>query len=325
MKKIKKYITLSIMMVFLALMANVTFSQNLVINPSFEIYTSCPTNINSGTPDQVIKATGWYTALGTPDYFNVCAPLASQVGVPNNELGYQYPATGDAYCGFVTWGGGNNYREIINSQLLLPLSIGQKYFISFKVSFGGAPIVYGVASDKMGVKFSTVQYTTSSPPPINNFAHVYSSSIITDTLHWVKVKGSFISDSSYQFINIGNFFDDAHTDTLQLSNNGNNYYYVEDICVNTDSNSCYSSESIQEISFQELLVYPNPADEKIVIEHIEQTLDEGKIYDVMWQTIAQFPINRSDKIIIDCSKWNDGFYFIKTKKQFQKIIINHKH
>ncbi len=306
-------------MAFLALIANVTFSQNLVINPSFEIFSTCPTSINSGTPDQVAKAIGWYSSFGTPDYYNSCATLTSQVNVPNNYFGYQHAATGNAYCGFHCYGG--NGREIISSQLSSQLTIGQKYFVSFKV----VDIYYGIVTDKMGVKFSTIHYTTTSPPPINNTSQVYSSVVITDTLNWVKVKGSFIADSSYEYINIGNFFDDTHTDTLHLSNNGNNYCYVDDICVSIDSNSCYSSESIQVLSFSELNIYPNPANDLIVIEHDNEPSDEGKVYNVMWQRVAEFKMNGSDKIIIDCSQWSDGIYFIQTKKQFQKIIIQHNH
>ena len=201
----------------------------------------------------------------------------------------------------------------------------QQYFVSFKIVFVNNPTYYGVASNILGVKFSTIQYTTSSPPAINNFAHVYSTSIIIDTLNWTRIRGSFISDSTYQYINIGNFFDDAHTDSMHVTDSGNEYYYIDDICVSTDSNTCYSSsiEGIPEISLQELIAYPNPVDESIVLEQNNNETDEGKIYNVMWQRVAEFKINRNDKIIIDCSQWSDGIYIIKTKKQFKKIIIRH--
>ena len=202
---------------------------NLVFNPSFEIYDTCPTAYA-----QIYRLNGWEASLNTPDYFNVCASAASTVGVPNVYHGYQLPATGNAYCGFVYYNMGGNYREVISSQLTTSLTIGQKYFISFKSSYAAGPSLYGVANNKMGVKFSTVLYNSSSPPPINNFAHVYSSVIITDTTNWIKTIGSFIADSSYQYINIGNFFDDAHTDTIRLTGSGNNYYYLDDITVSTE-------------------------------------------------------------------------------------------
>lgn len=51
------------------LIANFSFAQvNLVPNPSFESYSTCPDGSS-----QLYKATPWFNpALGSPDYFNVC-------------------------------------------------------------------------------------------------------------------------------------------------------------------------------------------------------------------------------------------------------------
>jgi OOP family OmpA-OmpF porin len=67
---------------------------NLVPNPSFEIYNTCP---NSG--GQITYATGWFTAtLGSPDYFNSCS---AGYGVPSNGFGYSNAQDGNAYAGEV--------------------------------------------------------------------------------------------------------------------------------------------------------------------------------------------------------------------------------
>ncbi|HZV44348.1 MAG TPA: hypothetical protein VFF90_07710, partial [Saprospiraceae bacterium] len=64
------------------------WSQNLLPNPSFEVYTTCPTNYNTGEPLQCIP---WTKATqGTADYFNVCA-FGNNVGVPANYFGSQSP------------------------------------------------------------------------------------------------------------------------------------------------------------------------------------------------------------------------------------------
>ena len=59
------------------------FAQNLVPNPSFEDYCSCPDN--SG---QVYRAIGWTSFGNSSDYFNCCAPPGAQ-SVPLNPSGYQ--------------------------------------------------------------------------------------------------------------------------------------------------------------------------------------------------------------------------------------------
>ena len=73
-----------------------------------------------------------------------------------------------------------------------------------------------MASNKLGAKFSTVSYSYSNPIQINNFAHVYSDSVIKDTTSWTLIKGEFTADSAYQYISIGNFFDDINTDTITI-------------------------------------------------------------------------------------------------------------
>jgi len=109
---------------------------------------------------------------------------------------------------------------------------------SLKVSLAGFPC----AINKIGVLFTNVFYgdTTVIPAPVmNNFAHVYTSVIITNTTSWTAISGSFVSNSAYQYILVGNFFDDANTDTTILSGSVcASYYFIDDICVSTDSFTC---------------------------------------------------------------------------------------
>ncbi len=63
-------------------------AQNLVPNPSFEVFTSCP--YQAGDID---KANGWTSLCGSPDYFNTCNQY--DWAVPNNIFGYQLPASGN--------------------------------------------------------------------------------------------------------------------------------------------------------------------------------------------------------------------------------------
>src|SRR5689334_10862519 len=90
-------------------------AQNLVPNPSFEIFDTCPDNV-----DQVNRAQGWSSFGNTPDYFNTCDSTGNMaVSIPHNALGYQLAADGSAYCGLF-----NHevfeYREYIGSQLINP-------------------------------------------------------------------------------------------------------------------------------------------------------------------------------------------------------------
>ena len=67
------------------------------------------------------------------------------------------------------------------------------------------------ATNKFGILFSTVPYSKNNTPAINITPQVISSQIITDTIDWINISGSFIADSTYNYIILGNFNDDITT------------------------------------------------------------------------------------------------------------------
>jgi hypothetical protein len=286
---------------------------NLVMNPSFETQTLCPSN----TGGDVDKAIGWDTCRGTADYFHSCGTnVFSQV--PKYEFGYQVPFNGIAYTGLLTFNQSfNSEREIIIGQLVSPMTVGQKYYITFKVSRADH-INMGYSTNKIGVKFTKVK---QSYVQINNVAHYYSNNVITDTLNWTKISGNFISDSIYQYIMLGNFFDDINTTKINDGIGSYAYYYIDDVCLSTDSIFCASLNEvgIQEIknSVENLIFYPNPANEKITV----RTSGEFRIYSPMGYSILLESAESKNEI--DTSKLPSGLYFIKYKNKTHKFIINH--
>lgn len=263
-------------------------------NPSFEDTLFCPTDV-VGFQQDTVGAVGWYSFRNSPDYYNSCHDTSiSHVSVPINIFGYQSASTGNAYigmqCFFTT-----NFREFLGSELNSQLIIGQKYYVSLKVNcaVGGR---WGIspsngAVNKLGVLFSTVPYNSINGAPLNNFAHVYTDSIITDTLNWFKINGTFVADSAYNYIIIGNFFDDAHTDTLsifQIPNYFRAYYYIDDVCVSTDSNYCAAWTGIKEIpKAKTLTLSPNPNNGNFTVNYTLPQNKEGtlQILDVMGKQV----------------------------------------
>jgi hypothetical protein len=229
---------------------------NLVNNPSFETYDTCPDNLN-----QVNRAIGWNSVRPSPDYYNSCSNSSSDVSIPDNFVGFQYPASGNAYSGFEAKNGFLGAREYLGSQLISPLQIGTKYFISFKVNLSDFNYYCGI--NKLGILFSTNQYSNNNIAPICNCAQVYTNSIIVDSANWTMIKGSFVADSNYSFINIGNFFSDSLTDSIQLIGTlCFAYYYLDDVCVSTDSVYSYNyswTEIKENTNLPTFSVFPNPA------------------------------------------------------------------
>lgn len=302
-----------ILSTFLLSFTTFFYSQtNLVPNPSFEIYSSCPSNVG-----EVFKATGWDSYRNTPDYFHTCATI-SQMQVPKSYLGYQQPSTGNAYCGFIAYYGSGFDREIIGVPLTTSLTISQKYYISFLVSRCDSNYVAGYSINKIGAKFCTVKPTNVV---INNSAHFYTSTVITDTINWTRVFGSFTADSSYKHLMIGNFFDDANTTAINDGNGNYGYYFVDDVCLSTDSayTKNYFTGLEENTHKKEFSVFPNPANKEIFI-NINTSI---KIFNMVGSEIDFLSETKDNTTYIDCSKWESGLYYVKGKSINQKILINH--
>ncbi len=302
---------------FFFLFAKFSFAQvNLVVNPSFENYTACPDN----TGGDVYKATGWDTCHQSADYFNICATF-NYFEIPRNTLGFQNAAYGNAYCGFITYDASTFYRECIIGSLSAPLLVSQKYFVSFKVSCADSIFICGYSTNKLGVRMSTVP---QSNVPINNFAHFYSNIVVTDTSGWTRISGSFLADSAYQYIILGNFFDDSNTTTTNFQSGNIGYYYIDEVCLSTDSvfTNGYVT-GLGESSFpNRSSIYPNPARNIINFSGLEQNGDFISVFDSFGKLISSRD-TRNDNTQLDCSSWPEGIYFVQTKKMHQKIIIHH--
>lgn len=311
---------------FYILNSEFTSAQNLVPNPSFEEFTSCPYD-----QCQIYMATGWLPMGYTPDYFNECN--GNDFGVPHNVAGYQSAATGNAYAGGVGCDIGifQSYREYTGIQLLTPLTIGTKYYVSFKVSLADGS---NYAINKMGMLFSTVTYevipyvcdfdnnTTLFP---NNNPQIFTNTIITDTSIWTNISGSFIADSNYKYAIIGNFFDDSNTDYLIVNPDGNiegSYYFIDDVCVGTDSINALIENNYQKDFVK---IYPNPASSKITLQFNEPFKEcNVRIYNLFGKSITEHSLLPSENEII-LGDIEQGLYYVHltfdNKSIIQKIII----
>ncbi len=297
--------------------------QNLVPNFSFEQLDTCPY-----LEDQIQFATGWskYSANNTtPDYFNSCA--SSFFNVPNCGGGYQSAHRNcDGFAGLVTFYFTSNYREYIGIQLTQPLTVGQKYFLSFYTVLSEqhyGSVYQGMPSNNIGMRLSTVAYNGNSPTPIDNFAHLFSASVINDSINWQRISGSIIADSAYNFVIIGNFFTDLNTDTLQYNctscQNVDSYYYVDDICVSSDSLlcnggidllPCITSVSEQNLS-DKINIFPNPSNGLFNIE-CKQIIMYYEIQNCLGKVILASDSDLN-KETIDLSHAGPGIYFLKVR------------
>lgn len=296
---------------------------NLVPNPSFEdTLGSYPNNAS-----QIRKAKHWQRAgYGTPDYFHTSA-TNSAVKVPSNLLGFQNPVDTNcqAYIGLQPYFRiAGPVKEYTSVKLINPLIQGEKYYVSFRTSLAESVTL---ASNKLGALFTTFDFNdTTIVYPINDFSHIYSNDIIIDKNSWTQISGSFIADSSYQYLTLGNFYSLSNTDTVHLISGivtVSSYYYIDDVCVSVDSAFCinytYSCAltSLEKIETIKPTIYPNPTNDIIYCKGIT---NGSKIF--IYNNTGQLQKigNFIDNSGIDISNFAKGFYLYSiTDKQNETI------
>ena len=298
--------------VLLIIMSHKSFAQNLVPNPSFEEYTACPAFYGD-----IEKATNWFSFRESPDYFNSCANAG--VSVPVNSFGHQSPIEGQAYAGLVTYSTGNPQgREYLGTQLTQPLVIGVKYYFSIFVSRADTPTLNG-ASNNFGFKFSTVPYTQSNPSPIDNSSHYHSTLIITDQDNWVKISGSFTADSTYTYLMIGNFYNDAQTDIVDCVELA--YYFVDGICTTQDSLYNEHWTSFNLLEKDNIFTFPNPATDNLLIQ-AQEPPQYIEINDAIGRRIY-YNNDRHLKTVVNVTDFSPGIYYVivtSLQKRITKAI-----
>jgi hypothetical protein len=294
-------------------------AQNLVPNPGFESYDTCPSQMG-----KIQYALNWMSFTKSPDYFNDCS---NNLGTHNPE-GFQPAFEGQAYAGELMCGplSALNAREYFASKLDTRLVIGQKYYVSFRIALSDEVGGHNCACNGMGVRFTTfsINDPEGSTALINNSPQVYSSSIIDDSINWTLIKGSFVADSAYEYVCLGNFFDDSHTDTLHCVPGGA-YYYFDLICVSSDSLSC-GLDRVNNLEDNHLIIFPNPANTFLTIAGLLKTPSDIQIIDILGR-ISNVKIISSNNILINIIDFSDGFYFLKINFEnnnlTKKIIIKH--
>lgn len=303
------------------------FSQNLVPNPSFEDTTNCSID------NQIFRTPPWQEpTAGTSDWLNPCTSSPSGSTVPNNDFGVQNAQNGFSYAGFIVFVNGLYYREYIQTQLLDSLIAGAKYWVSFHISLADSS---SYSIKEIGAYFSDTSVYSSDIIPLSFSPQIKSSnSFLSDKTNWALISGTFIANGGEKFITLGNFQDSISIDTLNVGGNGNglgvSYYYIDNICISSDSTTCDIPTNIiinnldDNISF-----YPNPfsANATLIVNNniINSNNDVYySIYDIMGNLVKKELIT-DIKTHINRDFLSTGIYFLRiaisTKQQYIKKII----
>jgi OOP family OmpA-OmpF porin len=279
---------------------------NLVLNPSFELFTLCPNNsgiINNGKLTHCSNPN-----ILSPDYYNICdsVSFSNANHVPDNICGYQTPKEGNAYVGLATWTLSYNGGEYIQMKLANLLSNSHHY--AFKCYLSNAECGNYGASD-IGVYFSNDSvYNPSMLLPYSPQIQNQSGNFFADTNNWVPFSGIYTANGGERFLIIGNFNDGINNpDTIRISHHVGGasregvYFYVDDVSLTEVT----GIEEQEELNFE---LFPNPANQNLQVNS-SKPISRIVIYNLAGESVLDFnQLTSLNKYILDVSKLAAGLY-----------------
>ncbi len=321
---IRKYLLLLISLVLFSVI-EINAQVNLVPNPSFEVYDTCPGYVTQ-TPNSynvIYWSPPWfqpYLPLNSTDYFNICDTNLNLLGVPSNAAGFALPVNGSAYAGISTgYFQGNNYREYLEVELIDSLTEGFRYCVSFYVSCGDFS---KRAGDGIGACLSKNIIQYNSPPlyVLNQYNPQVSNpsgNILDDTSNWVIISDTITAHGGEKFITIGNFKTDSATNWITINPSAPHlasYYYIDDVSVIL----CDSTTGIDVLTDNDVTISPNPASDKIKIT-LAYSFQKGARLKLV-TSVGTVIIESDFKEEIDVSTLPNGIYFLSIETNRGKVI-----
>lgn len=219
---------------FVLLITSICFSQNLVLNGSFEDTEKCVAYI--GRFDKVLN---WSKPnRGTTDLFNDC--IKSEAGIPKNYNGNQRALDGHNYAGIYTFSN-HDYREYIQGRTTKRLEKGKKYKLTFHISLAEksdfAIKNFAVLLSKNQLNFYNSDKISSRllKKDKSNKYKLYpieNKRYYDNTERWIPIEVTFTASGYEEYITIGNFNRNSKTDKIKISriiSQNISYYYIDDV------------------------------------------------------------------------------------------------
>jgi OmpA-OmpF porin, OOP family len=206
--------------------------QNIVPNPGFERFANAPIgwSYKGSFFGEVVKY--WSSATtASPDVYG------QGVQVPQDwrekGFGKQKPHSGKSMAGLTLWGcenGKPHCREYIEIQLSEPLVEEQWYGVEFWL----AHLDKSLQINNIGAYFSVSEIKRTTDEVLIRPAQFAASEPVKASIgKWVKVSGAFKAKYEGEYLLLGNFSDDEHTQTIAPREDTYNYayYYIDDVVV----------------------------------------------------------------------------------------------
>ncbi len=288
--------------------------QNLVPNPGFESPGTIFCGIY-GPIDFAASVTNWYApTTGSPDLFSTQLPSSCWNHQPNSTYpgpiclkGSCLPFSGNVFAGFTTYTvQGLNQREYLQVALTMPMTPGTAYCVQFYVSLADNTEKY---TDRIGALFTTTPLTSNSDQVLSGFTpQISADTFINDKVNWSLISGSFTATEAFQYLTIGNFYDDASTVTYPNPGGGTGpgcygaYYFLDDILVTP----CAVGISDPRNPSGSIMISHNPVGGYVQVSHTLQEAFHLEIFDITGRRILTERVNGS--AVLSVSNFQPGLY-----------------
>lgn len=289
--------------------------QNLVPNGDFEIYGIVPCGFSPTDTDFNAAISGWNSpTIASPDIHSTLIPINCSNHQPNsliNSTGSQLPHSGNIFAGFYTYTL-NHDREYLQIQLSSPMIPGFLYYVSLYISRGDN---FQFATNNLGVGFSTNVTHLNIATELGYTPQMLFTNVVSDTANWILMHDTITPAQPYEYIIIGNFLNNLSTNVVLVNPNANwnrAYYYIDDVCVSSDSLTCPSTVGIAEIQKgNELILFPNPFTDIINITLKGSESVEVSLFDVTSRKILKQSFTNS--ISLNTEQLAKGIYLYEVR------------
>ncbi|ARV09789.1 hypothetical protein BTO05_09080 [Winogradskyella sp. PC-19] len=250
---------------FILFNIQITFSQNLVLNPSFERQVDERCRVYLGGFNKTIS--GWTIPnMGSTDYFDTCS---DDMGSKNYN-GYQKPKSGKAYAGIYVYTD-KNYREYVQGELSETLTKDEIYEVTFylsladKSSFAINDIEVLFTEEKLNpcYKSNSCEKAIKPKAATDKKFKIYSDNsdmFFADKRSWKAYTFQFKAQGYENFFSIGNFYRNNRTKTkrnLSSSPYLFSYYYIDEVSVIPLNKALASEDSKISTTKEELKIVAN--------------------------------------------------------------------
>ncbi len=223
--------SLAVAAIFFAFICRSQQITNYVSNGGFE-------SLNSNSVTSYFNTLNYWQPIDTTkacDYLaTVRPPIANAPGV----FGWQYARTGDNYIvtTFFCSTCSSNPRSYPRNRLKQFLQAGKTYCVKFHI-VNTNNTTLGIENTGAYFGGSGIDTITKCTDPITylNPQVLNTNGVITDTMNWVPITGTFVANGTEKYMVLGNFKSDVNTNTLLI----NPTYLpnkINDICI--DDVSC---------------------------------------------------------------------------------------